>query len=48
MDPVFESNDEWWFYDETFADAIGPFETEQEARSALGKYADFLDRGPTE
>lgn len=47
-DPVHEDDEGWWFYDETWADRIGPFSTEGEARCHLGKYADFLDRGPCE
>ena len=36
----------WWFWDETWSDRVGPFTTEGEARSTLGKYYDFLERGP--
>ncbi len=47
-DPVHEEEGKWWFYDETWADRLGPFDTEEEARIAISEYADFLDRGPEE
>ena len=33
----------WYFYEETWADTQGPFESETEARLALGRYCRFLD-----
>jgi hypothetical protein len=47
-DPVHQDpkDGKWYFYDETWADRYGPYDGEQEAREALKKYADPLDRGP--
>lgn len=45
-DPVFYGQGVWWFYDETWASRHGPFNTQEEAREALKKYAKFLDEGP--
>ena len=45
MDPVHEDSEGWWFWDETWADRLGPFDTEEEARVALDKYAHSLE-GP--
>lgn len=42
MDPVHEDNDKWYFWDETWADRHGPYETEAKARQALRKYTDNL------
>jgi hypothetical protein len=33
----------WYFWDETWADRIGPYETEEEAREKLAKYCIQLD-----
>lgn len=40
MDPIHYDKDKeaWYFYDETWADQVGPFETEEEARKALDLY----------
>jgi len=32
----------WYFYDETWADQYGPFETEEKAREELDKYMKFI------
>lgn len=38
-DPVYRDKDgKWYFWTETWADSIGPFDTETEARKALDKY----------
>lgn len=44
-DPVHFDDGKWWFYEETWADRQGPFDTEAAARTALSKYAKFLDDG---
>jgi hypothetical protein len=42
MDPVHEDNDKWYFWDETWANRRGPYETEAQARRELRKYEDNL------
>jgi hypothetical protein len=42
-DPVHSENGKWYFWDETGAYRHGPFSSEQEARSELKMYADWLD-----
>ncbi len=37
-DPVHEDDEGWWFYDETWADRSGPFETREDAQAALDVY----------
>lgn len=34
----------WYFYDETWSDRLGPYDTEQEATEACRRYAEGLDR----
>lgn len=42
-DPVHKEKDGWYFWDETWADRIGPYTTEEEAREQLEKYCgEFL------
>lgn len=48
IDPVEEEVDGWWFWDETWADRIGPFSSEKIAREALDKYCRYLDTGDSE
>ena len=38
-DPVHRDAGEWWFWEETWADRSGPFDTEEEAREACNRYA---------
>lgn len=45
-DPIHEENGKWYFWDETQADRVGPFSTEEQARTALKEYCEFLDSGP--
>ena len=47
-DPIHKDAEGWWFYDETWSDRVGPFSSQEEARAALGRYTDFLERGPEE
>ena len=37
-DPIHERDGEWYFWDEVWAHAIGPFDTEELARHCLRKY----------
>ncbi len=39
-DPVREYEDGWYFWDETWADKHGPYDTEQQARTALVIYCE--------
>lgn len=43
-DPVHFNREDnrWYFWDETWSFAIGPYDTEDEARLALDKYAENL------
>lgn len=43
-DPVFEQDGEWFFWAETWASYIGPFPSEEEARTKLDEYVDYLNR----
>lgn len=46
-DPVhLNVSGKWCFWDETWTEEIGSYDTEGEARTALGKYAEYLN-GPT-
>lgn len=47
MNPVHESQGKWWFWDETWANEIGPYNTEEEANQALTHYAQSLDEIPS-
>lgn len=37
-DPVHREGTKWWFWDETWADRLGPYESEGIAREALDQY----------
>ena len=46
IDPVYVDDSlDWWFWDETWVDSIGPFATEEEARRHLGRYVHWLGTG---
>jgi hypothetical protein len=45
IDPVHEEVGKWWFWDETWADRLGPFDTELQARERLEEYIDWLNSG---
>ena len=45
IEPVFEREGKWFFYDETWSDSIGPFETRGEATTQLAEYARKLNYG---
>jgi len=38
MDPVHQDNNKWYFWDETWGNRYGPYDTETEARKLLAKY----------
>ena len=41
-DPVYSDKNGWWFYDETWSTAYGPFDDEEAARTGLNTYAETL------
>jgi hypothetical protein len=46
MDPVHEHDAKWWFFDETWADEHGPYDTEKQAREELALYSAHLQPKP--
>ena len=42
-DPVFNQDNKWYFWDETYASHYGPFETEGIARELLDIYYQCLN-----
>lgn len=40
--PIKLIHDKWYFWNEVWADAIGPYDTEQEARENLKEYGEGL------
>jgi len=43
MDPIFELNGLWYFYDETWANTHGPFSSYEEADKVLKEYINYLE-----
>lgn len=43
LDPVHTGAEGWYYWDETWAERHGPFESEHEARMSLAEYAKFLE-----
>lgn len=41
-DPIHEYKEKWWFWDETWSERIGPYDTEAEANLALSSYISQL------
>lgn len=41
-DPIFEREGKFFFWDETWTNEQGPFNTREEAQAALRKYAESL------
>lgn len=40
-DPVHQDpSGKWYFYDETWVDRLGPYDSEKETREALNRYVD--------
>ena len=48
MDPIHQNEEDgkWYFYDETWSDVLGPYETREEADKNLTEYCRFLNEGP--
>jgi len=42
--PVHQHEGEWWFYDETWSNRIGPYINEEEAQQACVKHAEMLNQ----
>lgn len=42
LDPVHQFEDKWWFWDQTWANREGPYETEQDARNMLLEYSNTI------
>lgn len=44
MDPVYQDKEteKWFFWDETWADSVGPYDTEEECREDLRLYVIYL------
>lgn len=42
-DPIHQEGDNWYFWEETWADRSGPFKTKQEATKALQDYCKALN-----
>lgn len=40
--PIFEKDGQFWFWDETWAHALGPYLTRDEAQARLQEYAESL------
>lgn len=40
--PIFTKDGKFFFYDETWANALGPFDTREQAQAELQKYAESL------
>ena len=45
INPVHEKDGKWYFWDETWSDRIGPYDSEQEANKKIRDYAHFLETG---
>lgn len=45
MKAIHEHEGKWWFWDEVWANRIGPYDTEGEARMWIRFYADYLSYG---
>lgn len=41
--PTHEENGKWYFWDETWTERQGPYETEEECGQSLSKYCDYLN-----
>ena len=47
MDPVFynEQEEGWFFYDETWSEAYGPYATKEDAEKEFSEYVYYLETG---
>ncbi len=43
-DPIHEEAGQWYFWDETWSERLGPFDTEEIARNKLKAYCERLNR----
>lgn len=44
--PIYEGKDgKWYFWDETWSNEYGPFDTEEKARERLKDYVEYLETG---
>lgn len=41
-DPVHEEDGKWYFWEETWADRNGPYDTEEIAKSELKRYCELM------
>lgn len=46
MDPVFVDGSGWWFWDETWANRIGPYASRKKTETAMRDYLAWLGRPP--
>lgn len=47
MDPVFkdEKDGKWYFWNETWSDPLGPYDTKEEAHREFRRYCEILGGG---
>lgn len=45
VDPIFEDDGKWYFWDETWTSYLGPFPDESHARHGLEEYGNYLSTG---
>ena len=45
-DPLFQDVEGWWFWDEVWADKIGPYPDKQTTLKAMSRYFQSLSTGP--
>ncbi len=43
LDPVHQHDGQWYFWDETWRERVGPYDSEDQANQALGAYLTTLD-----
>ncbi|MHA2330233.1 MAG: hypothetical protein ACXACR_17070 [Candidatus Hodarchaeales archaeon] len=43
MNPIHKEKNKWYFWDETWSDKFGPYNTKKEAQAMLEKYAEYLN-----
>lgn len=41
-DPVHQYEGKWYFWNEVWADRMGPYDSEDDAREAMNKYVETL------
>ena len=45
---VYHHDGKWYFYDETWSDTFGPYDSQEAAEERLKKYIEFLNRDSSE